>query len=374
MNILVISLDRNIFTQGSNVATRMAKSGEIADSWHIVVFNLRKTKKYERISLADNVFVYPTNSISKFNYFFDTMKIVKEIYSHVKFDLIITQDPFELGILGLMLKRKYKVSLQLQIHTDFLSPYFKKESLQSRLRAMMANFTIKRGDCFRVVSKRIYDSIIAKYNISAKKIMLLPVVIETEKLKNAPQINWRSGYLQFDFFIVMASRITREKNIGMAINAMGTIVKSYPKCALVIIGDGPKKNAIVSLAKTSNVTNNIIFLGWQNDLSSYYKGADIFLLTSNYEGYCMSVAEAMSLGKPIVMTDVGLAGELLVDNENGVVVPIGNSSKLAQTILHLIEHKEERERLGKSAELVSAKLLSENAYMEEYKKLINICL
>ena len=59
---------------------------------------------------------------------------------------------------------------------------------------------------------------------------------------------------------------------------------------------------------------------WTDDPFSYYKTADLFLLTSNYEGYGMAVVEAMAAGCPVIMTDVGLAGEVLIDKKDGLVV------------------------------------------------------
>ena len=74
-------------------------------------------------------------------------------------------------------------------------------------------------------------------------------------------------------------------------------------------------------------------------LFSYYKTADLFLLTSNYEGYGRSVIEAMTAGLPVVMTDVGLAREIVINGENGVVVPVGDTKAIVDSIGSLIDDR-----------------------------------
>ena len=91
----------------------------------------------------------------------------------------------------------------------------------------------------------------------------------------------------------------------------------------------------------------------------------MFLLTSNYEGYGLSVLEAAIAGLLIVMTDVGIAGEVIKDEESGIVVPVGERAKLAEAILRLRREEKLRKRLSGGAKNIRLPYESFEDYREK---------
>ncbi len=329
MNLLTIGSDRKLFEEGSAVSARHIKYGESLDRLDMIVFAKRnlglKVKK-----LDPKVTVYPTNSWSRFLYFIDAYFIARSLHRP---DIVSAQDPFESGVAGYLVSRHFGVPLHLQAHTDFLSPYFYKDSYLNKVRLVLARFLIRRSAKFRVVSERIKRSIVASGLKDADSIIVEPIFVDTDKIRNATvRIDLHKKYPQFEFIILMASRITKEKNIGLAIEAMVEVVKKYPKVGLVIVGDGPERNSLELKIKNEELSAKIIFENWSDDLPSYYKTADLFLLTSNYEGYGMTIIEALSVGLPVVMSDVGCAGEVLINGQNGLVFPVGDLQGLILAI------------------------------------------
>jgi len=225
--------------------------------------------------------------------------------------VVTAQDPFEIGFIGWRIARKLGVKLQLQIHTDFLSPYFTKFSLLNKIRVPIAKFLLPKADSIRVVSNRIKESLKTNnYKLKTDPIVL-PVFVDLEKFKNAEvKVDLHKKYLQFEKIVLMASRLTKEKNIGLAIEAMQDVVKQNSKIGMIIVGEGPEKTKLVARSLEIGVTQNVIFELWTNDLPSYYKTADLFLNTSWYEGYGMTLVEAAVSGCPTVSTDVGIAREI----------------------------------------------------------------
>ncbi|MDP2676458.1 MAG: glycosyltransferase [bacterium] len=166
MKILTIGSDRKLFEEGSDVQNRIIEYGTLFDELHIIVFTTRYQKhgvRFKNTKVGDNVWIYPTYSRNKFFYIVDAVHIGKRIFRTMHFrqghDCISTQDPFEAGLAGWFLKRASHISLQLQIHTDFFSPYFGRESVLNRIRVRIATFLIPRADGIRVVSKRIKESL-----------------------------------------------------------------------------------------------------------------------------------------------------------------------------------------------------------------------
>jgi 1,2-diacylglycerol 3-alpha-glucosyltransferase len=395
MKVLSIGSDKNILNEGSEARERVVEYGKLVEELHIVIFSLKKQKiKFsfhldksfkqnqeaifnfqanQKIKISKNVFIYLTNSKNRWFYIFDAYKIAKKIIHNSKLlihnSLISCQDPFESGLTGWFVKKKFKIPFQLQVHTDFLSPFFQKGSLLNKIRVLMAKFLVYRADCIRVVSERIRNSIIFNLKVSNSKIVVLPIFVDVERIKSTPVVvNLHSKYPQFDFIILMASRLTKEKNIEMAIKVFSDIAREYPNAGLVIVGDGPEKKNQKLKAKSRKLGGNIIFeeaVSFEK-LISYYKTADLFLLTSNFEGYARSVIEAMASGCPVVMTDVGLAGEVLINKKDGLVVPVGNAEKLKEAILSLISNRDLRENLIKNAkDIFNFWPLKEN-YLEKY--------
>lgn len=386
----MIGTDKNILNENSESRQRILEYGKLVEKLHIIALtarNFQNEDKIQKVQIADNVFVYPTNSKNKLSCIFDAIKIGKIIIENCKLSaswrignfpmLISCQDPFECGLAGYLLKRKFKIPLHLQIHTDFLSPYFRREFLKNRVRVWLAKFLIPRADCVRAVSKRIEKSILEK--ISAKvKIKVLPVFVDVKKIQEAPiKTDLHKKYPQFDFIVLMASRLTKEKNIGLAISAFAGIAKKYSKIGLVIVGDGPLKNnlksQILSCLQRDKSGQNIILEDWADDLNSYYKTADLFLLTSNYEGYGRTVVEALSVECPVVMTDVGLAGDILKDGQNGLIAPVNNRTALQRAMERMINDSALRAKIRNSSQDISAKVLNKEQYLNEYKQIWEDC-
>ncbi len=351
----MISTDKKIFDSSSEVKQRMIEYGGLVGELHIIVFNKKNKEEFKNIKISENVFVYPTNSLSRWFYVFDVIRVGKKIR---KPDLITTQDPFECGFVGWRLAKYFSTKLQLQVHTDFLSPYFKKESISNFIRVFIAKFLIPRADHVRVVSNKIKQSLNDFLNFPSSKTTVLPIFVDVKKIKEASIKNsLKQKYPQFDFICLMASRFSIEKNIELVFDVMREIIKKFPKTGLVVVGDGPEKEKYQSRIKDFGLQKNIIIEGWSDNLTSYYKTADLFLITSNYEGYGLTIVEAISAGCPVISSNVGIADEFL-DEKN--IFELNDKKSLENKIIGAINGR------IKKAEIKQYQTREE--YLESYKK------
>ena len=164
------------------------------------------------------------------------------------------------------------------------------------------------------------------------------------------------------------------KNINLQIEVMEEIVESLKlkvkslRIELWIVGSGPERKNYELRITNYELGKNIKLLGRKDNLDEYYNSADAFLLTSNSEGWGLSVIEAAAHGLPIIMTDVGLAGEVIKNNESGLVIPVGDKEKLIEAMEKIIIDKNLRKRLGSGAQAAIKKLLSKEKTLELYKK------
>jgi len=281
-------------------------------------------------------------------------------------DLVTAQDPFETGLLALVLARRFGAKLELQIHTDLLSPAFAAESLKNRIRIRLARLLLPRADCIRVVSRRIADSLRTSHFALGTDPVVLPIYIQPSALSGAP-IDLRHNYPQFTSIFLMASRLAKEKNIDLAIEAMADIVRTHPRAGLVIVGSGPELEHLQLLVSRLQLGDNVVFEPWTDSIASYYKTADCFLLTSNYEGYGLSLVEAALAHCPIITTDVGVVHDLITA-EHALIVPVGDKVRLVRQMRFILDdpkwHKEVRERLARVAD----EIMSERDYLEALKR------
>ncbi len=112
----------------------------------------------------------------------------------------------------------------------------------------------------------------------------------------------------------------------------------------------------------------MVILPWARDVVSYYKTSDIYVQPSLYEGWCLTAVEAMSSGLPVVMTDVGCAGEVVRNEETGIVVPTGNEEALTLALNRLIEDSELCATLSMNGKEESKRLATKTETMQLYKE------
>lgn len=403
----MLSTDQNIFNTGSEGQKRMIEYGSLFEELHIIIY----TKSGFRIQNLgfngkNNVFIYPTNSWIKLLYFRDTYKIAKKIFlnskSYIQNSFVITtQDPFETGFMGYLLKRKFKLPLQIQIHTDFLSPYFWRESFKNKIRVLLGKWLIKKADCIRVVSGRIKKSILSRLNLNSEvqpRILELPIFVDTEKIKNTPiKTDLHKKYPDYDFIILMASRLTKEKNIEMALKALREIIntktnirtsdvqnindnlgtseaqtlknqRKLVSILLLIVGDGQERENLEFRIQNLGLENNIKIENWTDDLASYYKTADLFLNTSNYEGYGRAIIEALAADCPVLTTDVGVASEIIEFGKSGIIIKPRDTKALIESILEII-----RSRQNYRGRIREGVIKNKTEYLSQYKKTFSFC-
>ncbi len=171
--------------------------------------------------------------------------------------------------------------------------------------------------------------------------------------------------------IIVCGRLIKLKGFHDVIAALPKILK-YITVELLILGDGPEKNKLEQQSKSLGVDKNVKFLGFQNNPEEFISQADLFVLSSYYEGFGNVIIEAMSLGVPVVATDCPYGpGEIISDGENGLLVPVGSPGILADEILKVLNNADLAQRLSIAGEK-SSKKYSGAAIAKQYEEcLIN---
>lgn len=376
MKVLMISTDRKVFDKGSSVRTRMVEYGKLAEELHIIVF-AKKYLGFKNTVLGGNVYLYPTSSFSKWTYISGAIKIGRNICSKKNVDLITTQDPFEAGFAGLRIAKGFDINIQAQVHTDFLNPYFKTQSWLNRIRVRISKYVLKRVDCVRVVSNKIKENLEREIPYTKGKISVLPIYTNVGGIiNNSDTVGVKKRYKQFEKIVLMVSRLEKEKNVELGIRAFVTVLKKYPKAGLIIAGDGSELRNLKKLSKELKADKNIIFVGFVDDVLKYYREVDLYLHTSNFEGYGMSLVEAAASDCPIVSTEVGIARDIISNQNAQLLCGVGDEKCLSEALLGLLKNDDLRNKviLTQQASLSRICYDGEEKYLEELKNTWNNCV
>jgi len=177
------------------------------------------------------------------------------------------------------------------------------------------------------------------------------------------------GLGNFHPIIGAIGRLTAEKGHKYLISAMPHIKKEYPNVLLLIIGEGELKYELKKLVQKLHLEENVKFLGEVADVSVVLAIVNIFVQPSLYESQGIAMIEAMASKKPIVATRVGGTGDVVGENETGILVPPANSLALAAAIINLLKDKKRADKYGMTGYERAKELFSVKKMIKNYENL-----
>lgn len=152
-----------------------------------------------------------------------------------------------------------------------------------------------------------------------------------------------------DRLVLWVGRLDPVKGLDGLLHAMKGVVQQVPNVRLLLVGDGPERDPLMSLTSDLHLDSLVQFLGPRDDVPLLLKIADLFVFPSRTEGLPNALLEAMAAGRPIVATDVPGCRDLITNERNGLVVPYGDTIALRSAIVRLLEDRVTARRFGDEA-------------------------
>lgn len=345
--VISIGYGRQMFIPGNQERLRMEQCALQVSELHMVIFT-RSTDALEKSDVTNNLTLYPTASTSKPRMVFDAFRIARSIIksNRDKTFIVTTQDPFEAGLVGLLLKAFYGVRLVVQEHGDVYStPYWRRESVLNTLRYVFGKFALAYADSVRVVSMR------TKAYFEKKRyphIVTLPVAIDTTSFTSAtPNSIVRDIFGPDTFVFLSVARFVPQKNLTMLLEAFSKIHAIHRHARLLLVGTGAEEKKLKTLSKElfGVEQSPVSFLPWSDDVAGLMKASNAYALSSFYEGWGRVLIEAMVVGLPVVTTNVGCAGEVIKNREHGLVVPLDDVHAFVDAGTEIIQDTELYQRI-----------------------------
>lgn len=208
-----------------------------------------------------------------------------------------------------------------------------------RLRMLAYRITDHLCDLSTNVSQEAVDIFVRRGAASKTRIIAMYNGIDTDRFHYSDQyrakLRSELSIADSTLLVLAVGRLTKAKDYPNLLTAFSLLSKSFDNVQLVIIGTGEQQMAIVALAEQLGLSKRVRFLGLRYDVHQWMSAADLFVLSSAWEGFGLVVAEAMACERMVVATDCGGVKEVLGDC--GILVPAHDSLALGRGLVKGLE-------------------------------------
>jgi glycosyltransferase involved in cell wall biosynthesis len=183
------------------------------------------------------------------------------------------------------------------------------------------------------------------------------------------------GIAESDFVFIFVGRIVKDKGINELVNAFVKLQLQKKSVHIILVGgeEGNLNPIFEDIHKHIETNGNIHAVGLQKDIRPYLLNSDAFLLPSYREGFGMVLIEAGAMGLPCITTDISGCNEIIIQGENGEIVPPRDEKALYEKMKEWVEQPEKVAEMGSKARVLVESRFEQkmvwNALLEEYRRL-----
>lgn len=286
---------------------------------------------------------------------FDT-RLIGQIRRHIikhKIDIVHCHQytPYVYGLLGALFTRAKVIFTE---HGRFYpdSSTWKRKLINPLLHRFTAATT--------AISAATRDALVEYENLPLKNIQVIYngiIGLETDPVAVA-RVAENLGLTNDTLVLGTIARLDPIKNHTMMLKAFKRVLDAGVAAKLMLVGDGEERETIMALMQSLNLQDAVILTGYEPKPHNHLALMDIYLLPSLSEGTSMTLLEAMSVGKPCVVTNAGGNPEIVEHQVTGLVTPNDDETAYAQAIIHLAQNPDLRQQYAQAAYTRFDKLFS----------------
>lgn len=177
------------------------------------------------------------------------------------------------------------------------------------------------------------------------------------------------GFTNEDIVVTSVARITREK--GYAVLSEAICADNNPQVKYLIVGNGEYLKVMKENHRDDIKKGKVVFLGKRGDIGSLLKLSDIFVLPTLHETLSVSLLEASNASLPLIASEVGGVPEVVINGENGYLVPAGDALRLSEAISELVGNPAKRKTMGYNALLHVKNVFNEDIILHHISNVYN---
>lgn len=232
---------------------------------------------------------------------------------------------------------------QYQFLLDFFSKTFFKYSIK---------FLYNYADCLIAVSKGVKEDLQKFTSMPEKKLIVIHNPVDIDKIiQLSNEEVHESRFLNENLpVIVHVGSLTKAKGHEYLLQAF-KLASQKVNCRLLLLGEGERKDELVSLAAGLGINNMVEFLGFNKNPYKFMRRSSVFVLSSIFEGFPNVLIEAMASGTPVISTNCKSGPNEIIDNGvTGILVPPKDAQKLADAMVLLLTDTNLADKLKKNAQ------------------------
>jgi N-acetyl-alpha-D-glucosaminyl L-malate synthase BshA len=201
-------------------------------------------------------------------------------------------------------------------------------------------FSINKSDVVTSVSQNLKEETYSLFDIK-NDIHVIPNFIELDKIKNISKIATNRFVManENEKIITHISNFRKVKRIPDVIDIFYKIQQKIPS-KLMMVGDGPEKEAAENLCNKLGISDKVIFFGNSNEIDKILSFTDLFLLPSETESFGLAALEAMAWGVPVISSNTGGLPEVNFDGISGYLSDVGNTQEMSQNAIKILENED----------------------------------
>jgi glycosyltransferase involved in cell wall biosynthesis len=275
---------------------------------------------------------------------------VDQLLPALKLDVIHAHHPILLGQTAARKAADLGLPLVFTFHTKYweYTHYvpFPLESIQEFLKNAVHNWLQDyMRKCQRIIipSESLKDTLVRNYGLESGY-SVIPTGIDISPFLDADGQGLRARHgWQDDEVIVSVGRLASEKNWGTLIQAVARVMEHRPRLRLLLIGDGPERQALEQQAGELGIGDKVIFMGQLefDRIPAYLKAGDLFCFSSVTETQGLVTIEALAAGLPVVAVNGSGTRDIVDDGKEGILVP-DDPARLASAISELLSNPARR--------------------------------
>lgn len=258
-----------------------------------------------------------------------------------------------------------KAKVLFTFHTE---PLELSTGIKSRLFERM----LARCDAVTYVSKALRERINSRIRIQTRQNVIYPGVeaatLDEEGLEGFVEEFGTRGRTPLLVFVGLLEWKKKVQGIKILLRAVATVRERHPSIKLLIVGDGSRRGEVEEAISDLNLSDSVTITGLVDDVFIPLSLCDIYVHISLQETLGQSVLEAMSLGKPVIASNIGGMPEIVNDGANGILVE-PEEEAVASSIMDLLENRTKAVKLGRQAKEFVERNFSWEKMAEEFQNL-----
>ncbi len=275
---------------------------------------------------------------------FNLLHAIKLIKKY-QIDIIFCQWTIPSGFIGVLIKKIIKIPVIVSAQgAEFYLP-------KNKIFSHFLKYVLRNIDLLLPVSHHM-KKLAYNYSKKIRWIKVLPNAVDTEKFKPLTNNEFRFSGIDPKYQkILTVRRLVLEKRVDLLIKSFHKLLNYNTNFQLIIAGDGPEKENLISLTKKLNISRKVLFLGFisHDKLNSLYNIADVYVLTSEQEGLSLSLLEALATTVPVISTSIVGNPEVIIHKETGLLFEPGNVDQLVNNLKYVLDNPDKAEIIGNNA-------------------------